>query len=956
VLTYLTVESIKDKRALFLSLIPQDAQWIVSDLKSKTYLERERLKKFGFAEGDRVIRARDLWVRITEQYFPEFRIVDECLIEPRLRKFLDDRHALSATAGVDWAQRPNAHKTLLKYMAYLMPILNSPVALPLVREWFTTDEQRLARWGHWFISAAEAWVALESEKLLSSSWLSGFLAHRLPENFNYRDVVDVQTTYFDFGADLLPGEADLILRLAESHAVTVIAPGRAWQKKDPNIFKSYQRLESAAKNRTSRGIIQNDQAEPVANSLDPEREYLRFSSALAEIKDGVARVREWIDAGVPLKSIALLAPDIGLYWPALEPHLRTEGIPTDRPVTTSVQTLPDFQAWLARIKIGTRNFDQVQLEHEWIEMNEKGGLPNYRDFERIYSRYYDDSDLQRNARFAGHVGSLKNISDSKISFADFCDLAGLMWPQSETYFALAAILQQLQDQGASFLRLTFSDWARVTESSSARLEDKIQEGDRDGIACLDINSAEYFGATHIIVFGLSEDALRRQQALHVLDRDISALAAATGFDLPFPETRQLEWELPWLLHRIGSTSEADPREIILSFPETNFDGSPLTPSIFWLKGRLAQSETTDLGHSRRTPMKTRWDELQRLPMAKIGETLGWTPEHNIRFEKAFTREVTKQPLAPWKMDDWKLRLRRFSPSLLQKYADCPFIVLNERIWGQSDLPDLDLDLDPMTRGKLLHRIFEKILESESVPQLTSIQITELVHACMIDVDVQLGEPKLRAATERRIAKVAHEFLQRERSWRELYPETRTIARELSVEGWIDLDTGELSAKPPEGSTIMEFKGQIDRVDEDANHKLLILDYKSSGNGLNSHNLWLKNNQLQLGLYMQSIQQGMTQPPLPSKDIVAAQYYIMKDFSRTKGLVLQGEADQLIRVSQRSKSKMEVGEFEIFSDQLKSYVKALFDRMENGEWIPRPRTEEICTRCQWRGLCRAPHLI
>ena len=937
----MTVNSITEKLQLFQELNPKNTQWVVSDLKSRAYLERERLTRDQFVEANGIIRARDLWTQLTERYFPEYRILHDGVMELRLRHFLDEQFVTADRAGqdIDWAKRPGAHKTLLKYLSYLMPVLNSPQALPAVREWFAADSQRLVRWGHWFIAAAEAWVVSDKDKLLTPGWLSGFLAHRLPSRLQKIQAVETRKLYFDFGPELLPGESDLIEALSEFFDVVVIVPSAAWQLTDRSLFKSYQRLESAAKER--KPYLDSKLDRRNENGDEPLHSYRRFSSMLAEVKDATAEVRAWLDAGIEARQIAILAADIGLYWPVLEPHLRVEGVPVDRAVTVPLQTLPDFQKWLARLRMATRDFDQSDLEFEWTG--------RFSDFERTFNRFYDRDDIQRNPTFAGQVESLATLTRAAdqelISFSIFCERAEVLWPSPQSLFALELLLQDLQKQNAPAVQLAFSDWVRIMEGASSNLEQTVVVANLQGIACLDISSAEYFTGTHIYIMGLSEDALRREQSLHVLDRDVVELSSSTGFDLPFPATRQLEWELPWFLNTQRSS-------VILSFPESNFDGSPSTPAICWLKGSFRDQST----HVRRTPLPTRWDQLQVQPVDTIGLALDWGPDYNSHFSSAFLREIEKRQYPLWQFTDWQTRLRRISPSLLQTYSNCPFITLTERVWGQSDLPDLDLDLDVMTRGKLLHRVFENLLESHILPQLSLEHVEQIVRQSMDDIEMQIGEPKLKLSMERRIARIALEFLEREREWRKLYPQTRTVARELSVDGWINIQTGELYAEPPAGANVMIFKGQIDRVDEDDQHRILILDYKSSAGGLNSHNLWLKNNQLQLGLYMESVYQKMTQPPLVSSEIVGAQYFVMKDFSRTRGLVMTGDADALICVSTRSKARMSKDEFEKFRMQLREHVGQLFRRMEQGEWIPNPRDPNACPDCQWRGLCRAPHLL
>src|SRR5207253_3031441 len=56
-------------------------------------------------------------------------------------------------------------------------------------------------------------------------------------------------------------------------------------------------------------------------------ETLRLSGMLAEVKSTCSQIRAWLEAKVPPSQIAVIAPDIEMYWPVLSAYLEQEGIP-----------------------------------------------------------------------------------------------------------------------------------------------------------------------------------------------------------------------------------------------------------------------------------------------------------------------------------------------------------------------------------------------------------------------------------------------------------------------------------------------------------------------------------------------------------------------------------------------------------------------------------------------------
>ncbi len=141
----------------------------------------------------------------------------------------------------------------------------------------------------------------------------------------------------------------------------------------------------------------------------------------------------------------------------------------------------------------------------------------------------------------------------------------------------------------------------------------------------------------------------------------------------------------FLAEKISYETES---EIILSFAATDFSGQVQAPALLWLKYALVAQ--ADIEHYN-IPEPTRWDEIQ-----------------NSNFKNSELANILpyiEQDVGQRAPDTFNVPNRlKLSPSQLEKYQQCPFIFSAEKIFRLSDLPDVDLDVDAMTSGRLLHAV------------------------------------------------------------------------------------------------------------------------------------------------------------------------------------------------------------------------------------------------------------
>lgn len=148
-----------------------------------------------------------------------------------------------------------------------------------------------------------------------------------------------------------------------------------------------------------------------------------------------------------------------------------------------------------------------------------------------------------------------------------------------------------------------------------------------------------------------------------------------------------------------------------------------------------------------------------------------------------------------------------------------------------------------------------------------------------------------------------------------------------------------------------FNGVIDRVDQ-AGDEVVILDYKSSTATKKSASKWVEDDQVQLPIYIEAVEAGLTE--LSQVKVRGAFYFDAKNFGREKGMRILGSNDLLPDKKSRS-SDLKEEEWMKMSQTLHERLQQLIQNIQTGIFSPAPKDVKDCMECQWRSLCRAPHL-
>lgn len=904
------VKNPEEKRKLFLQTDLQDKTWVVSDLTSKIAFQRELFKKQSLIPDESLLRAQELWIKLIRRLRGDLRLISTETAQLFTQQLL-------ASADEEWKKRPGVSRLLHSYMQILLPLLSHEENFSAMKDFFQTNLESFQKWGHWYLLSEEIYKYFLDQKMILPTWASSILV-------NETDFEQVwgRKLVFDLGAQLQPIESELIQHLSKFIDVEVIIPDPSWKEEYSKALKSYEMLSVPKERRRELG----------QSTSHFTQSYLKFTTQLAEVQQLAADLRKQIQSGVKPDEIAVAAPDIGVYWPVLLEYFKIEGIPYQRKIQTPLKTFPEMMNWISRMKVEVGEIEYADLEINVYSETEKLPL-RFDQFQSLFTHIYDIADLKR-SRCIEKLFSLKNLSKT-LSVKEFLTWGLSLWKESWSQERLNVLIEKLLSEIPSHLKFKSEDWVHLIDSFASRLEVTVDEGFPEGVHCVDLVSLKDLDIKYAHVLGLTDQALRSLSTTLILEQDIQKLKTQYGFIVAEPERTELEFEVKWNL-------ENSKIAFSLTYPQTDFDGNQMSPSIVWLTGAIQQ-------HGDQIPLKipdvSRLSQIQQSDYSKVSRLLGW-----IDAEKKLERLKADQgeEIEKWKVQN---HLEKISASQIEDYLKCPFINASRKILGLNDLPDLDLDIDYQTRGKLLHGVVELIYRHHSDLKITSEEISGYFDKVREEQDTPIFDQNVWLGQKKKFMKMIDNFLVFEKDFRQKYPDIHDQFLEKEFEIYIDIETAEISQQKSENT--LTLRGRIDRVDIDKKQEAcVIVDYKFDSSSKHNHNKWLEENELQLALYAMAIEKGALGK---SYDVLGAVYFGFKKTNREIGfLTPEGDAYMYSISPRRAHKITHEKKLELYK-KTQELMKETLQSMRAGDYNPRPSDVTICKTCHWRNLCRAPHL-
>jgi len=888
----------EEKRLLFTEVDADRDTWIVSDLQSKWHLQKELIQKRGVLEQTAVLRATELWQRLAFQVAPQLHPLSNELAQTLFWNWIQEMN-------LPWARSPQAVPVVLNQMQMWMGIFSDPHFEDIMSQWFKDNQESYVRWGHWFELCSAIWNRCQEQNYVMVSWLPAVLLSEDLGRLKWR-----RSLTFDLGPQISQVEGQLIKELGRHLDVRVIYPEAPWLSLMKNTLRPYEALLSEA-----------DSGDPSWQpSVEEHIGFGRFSTQLAEAKDAVAQVRDWLEQGIEPQKIALVAPDIEEYWPALRLYLKEEGVPVCKPLSAKLGGFLETAQWLSILRTVMAKVTSNDLEVFFFAQQKTPRL-SFDQFKVLFSHIYDSADLQR----AHHFFAANKMPPAQelLSVSEFLAWSLRYWDAEAGQQRLLALLQVIGKEVPRSLTLKSSQWLSYLEGILARRELNLEAANEGGIWCVSLSSADWLPVTHAIFLNLNEGALRSVESSPVSSTEGQRIFTDTGYAVGTTDRQELEFEFLWFLQKKW-------KALRLCFSSTDFQGKVLTPSKLWMWAGFLSGQ---LKHQPEAPRLTLWDELQDQTIEELGQARGFSAERVAQLTTGLKRDVDIA------VNTWGAgRPQRLSASSLERYFMCPFVFASERQLKLSDDPALDLDLDRRTRGVLLHALVDRLGTEPFQPIWTDDELLALIEEVRQSEKIQLGEERLWPAIRAQHMRLARQFLTFEADWRRRFPATKTVARELAFEtAW--------------GEALMA--GRMDRVDADAQGRYAVIDYKAGSGNLRNWKSWAANHDIQMALYALLIEEGKT--TLPAGPVAAANYYVVKEMDRRKGFHVKDESSELYSCKDRHYNFISESEKqELFTSVRQSIDQAITD-ISGGRLNPQPEDVKICTACSWRSLCRAPHL-
>ncbi|MCH2532919.1 MAG: PD-(D/E)XK nuclease family protein [Bdellovibrionales bacterium] len=883
---------------------PENTTWLVPTLQQKLVLQQHILPKFGVLPERAFFRVNEFWQLLLKQNCPELKIVSKAWMQTRLDHWLENQ-----TWSV--ARSKGAGNILLQYLQHMLPALSTPNGQELMSEWFQENPSAFIRWGHWAQLSFQAWNFITEQKMLLAEWAPAFLNQLDEIDYNYNLIIDLNY-------DLSPLEAEVFFKINCEKKLLVENEALIEIYKDD--FLSYQLLFEKL----------NTELKPKALTTKAECEYQRFSSQLGELKNLCAHLKELIHSGVPAQKIAVLAPQIEDYWALMYSFFREEGLQVQKRQSLHLHSLPHIMSWFAKLHKHIERPEFFELETDFSAHIEDYSL-SYSELKQQFVNIHSDQDFAQLAE----KNDLKHSSlqEKQGSFTEFVEFATELYTSSDTD-SLVTILSRAYLDLQPEVILPYSQWLKYLKSLTAKIEVSERKL-ADGIICENLEAFHPWGQDYIFVLGLTDENIKGQQSLCAINHyEVSSIGQSTGFYFKRPETKSLEIKLHQLIH------QCDSAKLFLSFAEADLQGELQAPAKLWILKALEQGEDIQ---KIKTPKFCTWDQIQRQTPESIQNYRGIDSRPFSVQYHALLQDMGEELPIKTQNDLTEVSL---SVSKMESYLKCPFIFTSEKLFSLQSLPDLDLDLDHLTTGRVMHALFEKIVQNKTFNYQVEVIEAYLNQICD-EYQVVFFEQFLKNNFFSRYQNMAENFILFESQWRKDYPETQTVGTELRIKSF--WNTNDKNFNLENGQA---FFGSIDRVDQDPQGNYVIIDYKSSGIGQTNHSSWVKNKKLQLALYAMAIEAGATS--LPKGPVVGAFYFNVKEMKRDKGFQVVDQSQSLLPEPSRYISVTTEQKQQLYNEISELFNSAVED-LKSGLIHANPEDIKECNTCDWSELCRAPHL-
>jgi ATP-dependent helicase/nuclease subunit B len=469
---------------------------------------------------------------------------------------------------------------------------------------------------------------------------------------------------------------------------------------------------------------------------------------------------------------------------------------------------------------------------------------------------------------------------------------------------LEIIFKDMLAKTTSDLSFKFTDWFEIFKTLLSKKEIKIKNGHPDGVQIRDLGAVYLNNVTHRIWFGLDDSVFQNKSKNLIPIKDIEILKNVFDFPLQYPEESHDDFNLRWL-------SESACLQQYFTCAHVSLMAEPLNPALFILENNIKPDYLF-------TP-ETRLDQIQNQ----------YKNESNLKLSNEMQTVPTQNNIPSFKPTE-------VSGTDVANYAQCEFKLLASRGFRLRDYSVVSVDLDPMQRGTLAHDLFQYLMTEELYKSVTDLQINNFLEEKRIKQKLFPNDDLFWSLQKSKFLQIAKRFC------------THEIKR-LNGRAFKHILEKEFSLLHDH----IKINGRIDRIDVDATSgDHLIYDYKRSGStAMSGPKTWLSKKEFQMLFYLLAV----IEQTANAEQVRGAVYYFYQKLETNKGIIKVGNEKFEAVVAPTKSMNLSADDFNQLITEFKSVLTDVFVKLKKSEFSANPYDKSICTDCDWRRLCRAPHL-
>lgn len=876
--------------------------WIVSELKSKYEIQKNLLEKKNFFFEDSCLRISELWKTLLKVNNPDLRVWPQSLVRLYVKKFLKQH---KEQLQID----ENSCETLLGYIQQLSPLFFHPSRNELIKDFFIKNPSALDRWQSWYISALAVHLHLfEDKKVILQTQIPSLLQNQLQLS-----LPSQKGLIFDLGTEVSQMEMDLIKLISKTRPVKILEPVFDLKNNFMFLRRPYERVQKLADKTTHFSIKSNTVHQMTCQ---------RMTSQVSEIKYVTQKIRELVLSGVPFNKIGVMANRIEQYWPVLQIHFDEEFIPYNKDVLIRAQSLLVVQNWLNKLRILDHELNTENLETELFKNPDLKPI-SYNKFKKIYGVIYDAEDLEKEERIAALFNSDLQRHQS-MSLELFVVQSLKYWSSDDNSEIIMPVLKKMMELTQWSEEFLWGEWLSFLSDLLAQKEILIKSADEGGVQVCNASSSQAYSCEHTFLLGLTDEQLKENKKTLITADDSWLLLKDYDLEIAASEETQSEFEMAWMIERRES-------HLTLLAPHSDFEGKLLTLSSLFLR-----QETLSNGSLSVFLPLTKLDY-------KINEHISRQESYRENFEEKWWQGVSPN--------------LSLSATALESYRKCAFLYAAERVCQLIDEDAIDIEVQALSQGSVLHKIFELILTQ--YPQLnpSAKQLAEVVdQAILSSADFKYYEKFLLRNSKEKYQRLAERFVEAEKLVRAEFPQTRPLAFEKKFLFFYDpvnrvfLDSQ--SVPNEKSSGLFRVAGSIDRIDIVDENKIILIDYKGSKSSVSSFQSWFKDESFQLLFYSWMAEEKLFKNE--NFEVISAIYLIYKDFTRDTGFTI-GSYNNVVVPKVKKTGIISKEEKTEVLNKFKEIFYETAVQIQSAQFRPIPRDREDCNKCHWRRICRATHL-